>query len=617
MPVAFCDPIPMELTETDVRNLVSSGGHSFHIPVLGTGFTIDTPLRVAKYGISSVISLGDDILIEQMREFHSENEGEPYEPIPLLQEDARARRITAYLNLLDRLVRRQVDSLQASPFETGSEITRYYELLPDTPLKDAYHEMLTCVDPKEKARMQAELRQLAVPGSIDVNIMSKVDFDVYRDGKRLPDEFCTAMAALRGFAKSSLRSSVVFSAGLNPRLYGYVAQFDDFFPNSDGTLNKKIIMKVSDYRSAVIQGKFLAKRGLWVSEYRIESGLNCGGHAFASKGLLLGPILEVFKQKKEELTEQLHAVYCKGLARSGRSAIQEPHDVQITVQGGIGTVAENEFLLAYYNVDGTGWGTPFLLVPEVTNVDDESLERLAAATERDVYLSDSSPFGVPFWNLRNSASEEARCQRIDDDKPGAPCPKGYLRGNTEFTKLPICIASRAYQKRRLRRLAEEELTVDQLAVVTEQVLAKSCICHDLAGGATVKFGIDPDAAPAICPGPNIDSFSKLATLKEMVGHIYGRMSLLTNPDRPHMFIREIRLYTEYLRKEMERFALGLLPSTPAAYFSEFKENLLGGIEYYRSLAEEFVAEERTQFLDELKTLREAIEHNIGAIAGCA
>jgi hypothetical protein len=585
--------------------------------VLGTGFTIDTPLRVAKYGISSVISLGDDILIEQMRKFHAEKEGEPYEPIAIKEEDARARRITAYLNLLNRVVGRQVIAMQASPFEPGSEITRYYEMLPDTPLKDSYYEMLTCVDREERDRMQAGLRQLAVPGSIDVNIMSKVDFDVYRDGKRLPDEYCTAMAALRGFAKSSLRSGVVFSAGLNPRLYSYLAQFEDFFPNSEGTLNKKIILKVSDYRSAVIQGKFLAKRGLWVSEYRIESGLNCGGHAFASKGLLLGPILKEFKQKKEELTAQLHDVYSKSLARAGRPAVQEPHEVQITVQGGIGTAAENEFLLTYYNVDATGWGTPFLLVPEATNVDEETLQKLIAATEDDVYLSDSSPFGVPFWNLRNSTSEETRCRRIVEDKPGAPCPKGYLKGNTEFTELPICIASRAYQKRRLRHLVEEDLTADQLAVVREQILAKSCICHDLAGGATVKYDIDAKATPAVCPGPNIDSFSRIATLKEMVGHIYGRMSLLTNPDRPHMFIREIRLYTDYLRREMERFGLGLLPSTPAGYFSEFKENLLGGIEYYRSLAEEFVAEERIQFLDELKTLRDVVERSLGAIAGCA
>ena len=37
--------------------------HSFHIPVMGLGFTIDTPLKVAHYGIDSVISIVDDDLI--------------------------------------------------------------------------------------------------------------------------------------------------------------------------------------------------------------------------------------------------------------------------------------------------------------------------------------------------------------------------------------------------------------------------------------------------------------------------------------------------------------------------------------------------------------------------
>ena len=45
--------------------------HTFHIPVMGTAFTIDTPLRIAKYGISSVVSIGDDELCEVMREHYS------------------------------------------------------------------------------------------------------------------------------------------------------------------------------------------------------------------------------------------------------------------------------------------------------------------------------------------------------------------------------------------------------------------------------------------------------------------------------------------------------------------------------------------------------------------
>ncbi len=134
-----------------MTNAVASSPHSFHIPVMGTGFMIDAPLRVAKYGISSVISLVDDVLIEQMRRFHCQREGEPYEVIGADEEDSRARRITAYLNLLDRLVRRQVIALQASPFEPGSEITRYYEMLPEGPLANEYREMLAVGDARERA----------------------------------------------------------------------------------------------------------------------------------------------------------------------------------------------------------------------------------------------------------------------------------------------------------------------------------------------------------------------------------------------------------------------------------------------------------------------------------
>lgn len=35
---------------------------------MGIGFTIDTPVRVAHLGISSVISLVDDMLMEKMQE---------------------------------------------------------------------------------------------------------------------------------------------------------------------------------------------------------------------------------------------------------------------------------------------------------------------------------------------------------------------------------------------------------------------------------------------------------------------------------------------------------------------------------------------------------------------
>src|SRR5690606_30369545 len=139
------------------------------------------------------------------------------------------------------------------------------------------------------------------------NIMTKVDKANYdQNGDPLPQEYSDALSALRGYARSNLRSSVVFSAGMNPRLYSYCEDFEDFFPSEGQLPKKKIILKVSDYRSALIQGKFLAKKGLLVSEFRMESGLNCGGHAFATEGLLMGPILEEFKTKRKELQDELY-----------------------------------------------------------------------------------------------------------------------------------------------------------------------------------------------------------------------------------------------------------------------------------------------------------------------
>src|SRR3990172_6607672 len=238
-----------------IKNLIPSaarGRHTFHIPVMGTGFTIDTPLKVARYGISSVISIVDDILVEQVRKHYCDKHGIPYTPITDKEEDSRARRITAYLNLVKQFVKAQVEHLKSSPFVPGSEITRYYELLPEGFLKSAYRRMLTTRDPDEKARLDAELRREAQPGSIDVNIITKLDRDAYRAGQKLPPEFSDALSVLRGFAKSDLESGVVMSAGLNQRLYAYAAQFADFFPNEEGRLRKKIIIKVSDFRSAEI-----------------------------------------------------------------------------------------------------------------------------------------------------------------------------------------------------------------------------------------------------------------------------------------------------------------------------------------------------------------------------
>lgn len=107
--------------------------HSFHIPVLGLGFTIDTPIKVARFGISSVLSIVEDEMIERMRQVYSRRYDLEYTPIPRGEDDYRARRITAYLNAVDIIVARQLEVLRALPFEEGNELAKYLNCCPPTP----------------------------------------------------------------------------------------------------------------------------------------------------------------------------------------------------------------------------------------------------------------------------------------------------------------------------------------------------------------------------------------------------------------------------------------------------------------------------------------------------
>ena len=83
--------------------------HKLHIPVMGTGFSIDTPIRVAPFGISSVISIMDDILIEKVREHYCDKYKLNFIPIHRWSEDSRARRITAYIDTVIDIVNMKFD----------------------------------------------------------------------------------------------------------------------------------------------------------------------------------------------------------------------------------------------------------------------------------------------------------------------------------------------------------------------------------------------------------------------------------------------------------------------------------------------------------------------------
>ena len=576
--------------------------HTFHIPVMGTAFTADTPLKVSQFGIDSVIALADDVLLERLRKVYADKNNLQYEEIKNNTKDYRADRITSYLNLVNKLANQKYEEYTTATKEKVEALKTFFSTFPDTSqlkkefnkLTDKYFNMV---------EISTWLKENLNMGSIDVNIMTKVDKPNFFKDEALPSEYNDAHAALRGYANSDLASSIIFSAGMNPRLYGYIAQFEDFYPNAEGYIKKKIVLKVSDYRSALIQGKFLAKKGLWVSEYRIESGLNCGGHAFATDGFLMGPILEEFKEKREELIKEVYTICKDALLANNRVAPKKSLTLKITAQGGVGTAQEHDFLIKHYNLDSVGWGTPFLLVPEVTNVDDNTRKQLIKAKEKDLYLSNVSPLGVPFNNLRNSSKEVEKLQKVKDGKPGSPCPRRYLAFSKEYDEKGVCTASRLYQKNKIEELG-----------ISEEITEKICLCMGLSAAAFVTNEIETrkSKAVSICPGPNMAYFDKLLSLEDMTKHIYGLENFMSRTDRPNMFMKELNLYMDYLKNKLEE-AKKDWNKKQEKYFNRFFENMNDGIAYYNNLFDS-VKDKYAQTKDETLASLEKTKSKLAELA---
>ncbi|OBX23506.1 MULTISPECIES: hypothetical protein [Bizionia] len=566
--------------------------HNFHIPVMGLAYTIDSPIRVAQYGISSVISIIDDELLERMNAFYSEKFSLPYQEISKKVDDYRAKRITAYLNLVDTIVKNKFVKFKEEISESKSALENFIDMLPNkSNIKQGLSNLLgEGLMLKDSIKNYVDSHLSA--GEIDVNIMTKIDKENFIKSEQLPVEFNDAHASLRGFANSNLSSSVVLSAGMNPRLYSYFENFNDFYPNAKNQITKKIILKVSDFRSAIIQGKFLAKKGLWVSEYRIESGLNCGGHAFATDGHLLGPILEEFKCKKSELIQDTHTVFVKALTDKALFTPEQPLDIKITVQGGVGTAAEHDFLINNYQVDSVGWGSPFLLVPEATSVDKETRKLLAEAKESDLYLSGISPLGVPFNTIKGTSNEFYKQTRIDNNKAGSSCPKKFLALSKEFGPEGICTASKKYQDVKLEELdaRKETLTATIYEMTKNKITEKACLCVGLANASYLENEMPvkgQQQGVVICPGPNLAYFDKEVSLAQMVKHIYGKTSVLSDTYRPNMFVKELKMYVDYLKNDIATFTDDL-SAKQIKKWTAFKANLLEGVGYYQKLFKETI-----------------------------
>ncbi|AUC23172.1 hypothetical protein BTO15_14195 [Polaribacter sejongensis] len=577
--------------------------HSFHIPVMGIGFTIDSPLKVAQFGIDSVISLVDDILVEKMRKIYSEKFEIPYKEISDKVDDFRAKRITSYLDLLHDQTEEKFNQLKNITSEKSKALMDYIHMLPEySSLRKEFLKLTE--EGVDFSKMKDWANKNLSMGSIDVNIMTKIDKGNYLDKELLPIEYNDAHAALRGYSNSKLSSSLILSAGMNPRLYTYMSNFDDFFPDVNGNIKKKIILKVSDYRSAFIQGKFLAKKGLWVSEYRVESGLNCGGHAFATDGFLMGPVLKEFKENKETLISQTQELMQQALKDADRIIPAKDLELKITTQGGVGTGEEHSFLLEEYQLDSVGWGSPFLLVPEATSVDEKTVAQLAEAKEQDLYLSNSSPLGVPFNTLKGNTKDVQRQILIDKGRPGTSCPNKFIALNHEFKDTGLCTASREYQHLKLKEIDALEISSEEKEERVNKVTEKSCICVGLGTSTLLLNNISTKKVGdgvSVCPGPNMAYYDKIMSLCDITDHIYGRKNMLTRTDRPNVFVKELSLYITHLQDKVNE-AKATIDKKQLRTLTKFKKNLEAGIEYYNEL---FLAKK-----DAFKNSKEALLNSL-------
>ena len=583
---------------------------------MGLAYTIDSPIKVAQYGISSVISIIDDEIIERMNRLYHQKNNFSYTEITNKIEDYRAKRITAYLDMVDDVVNLKFENLKQELSRSKEALNKYISMLPNK--SEVRNGLKSLAEQKDHftENVRNFLDTHLSPGSIDVNIMTKVDKDNFDKNTQLPVIYNDAHVSLRGFANSKLSSSVVLSAGKNPRLYSYFESFPDFFPNENGEIKKKIILKVSDFRSAMIQGNFFAKKGLWVSEYRVESGLNCGGHAFATDGLLLGPIMEEFKQKKEELIASAHDLMVKALIQKELPCPAEPLEMKITVQGGVGTAEEHEFLIENYELDSVGWGSPFLLVSEATSVDKETRELLSKSKEDDFYLSNISPLGIPFNTIKGTTNEFLKQQKVLQNKAGSSCPKKFLALSKEFSPKGICTASRKYQTIKLNDLEvqKNEISEREYDRRKTKITEKSCLCVGLVNSSYLENELPikgEKQGVVVCPGPNLAYFDKEVSLADMVQHIYGEKNVMPQNGRPNLFINELKMYVDYLKNEIEDFSESFT-NAQVKKWKTFKTNLTDGVEYYEKLFSETAF-----FKDNVKTIQSQLADYKNKIMGLA
>ena len=68
----------------------------------------------------------------------------------------------------------------------------------------------------------------------------------------------------------------------------------------------------------------------------------------------------------------------------------------------------------------------------------------------------------------------------------------------------------------------------------------------------------------------------------MTDHIYGRINVLSGTSRPNMFVKELKLYIDYLKGKIDE-TQGSVNKKQEKYLLSFSSNLKEGVAYYQNL----------------------------------
>jgi hypothetical protein len=155
---------------------------------------------------------------------------------------------------------------------------------------------------------------------------------------------------------------------------------------------------------------------------------------------------------------------------------------------------------------------------------------------------------------------------------------------------------------KIASLKAQQLPAAEYDRLLNEVLDKECLCIGLSNSAAIQYQevfVKNLPSVNICPGPNIANFSAIVSLQTMTDHIYGRTNIMSNPQRPHVFIAELSLYVKFLEEQLQTDLQSAQFDKRLKYFQGFYTNLQSGIDYYTSLNTSNIPH-REQFLQDLK-----------------